>query len=108
MKRGEVVLVRERGTPAGKARPCVVIQRDTTLDRASKVTVVPLTSSLAGETTVRPLVAPDRTNGLLALSQAEVDWIFTTKVTNVGRTIGKLDEAIMTAIGLALRRWLDL
>ncbi len=108
MKRGDVVLIREPGTPAGKARPCVVIQRNSTLDGASKITVCAFTSDIRGLATSRPFVLPTSGNGLKKPSQVEVDWIYTHPITFVGERIGELDDVMMDNVDTALRRWLDL
>ena len=44
MMRGDIVLISEPGTPASKTRPCVIVQRDSSLEAATKLTVCPLTS----------------------------------------------------------------
>jgi mRNA interferase MazF len=108
MRRGDVVLVREPGSPASKARPCIVVQRESALAVADKATVCPLTSKLRGSAGERPFVAPTAQNGLRAPSEVQVDWIFTHRMDNMGEVIGKLDEPTMALIDTALRRWLDL
>ncbi len=108
MKRADVVLVREPGSPAGKARPCIVVQRDSALEVAAKVTVCPLTSHLRGPAGQRPFVAPTKENGLRVPSEVQVDWIFTHPVEAIGDSIGRLDAVAMDQIDFALRAWLDL
>ena len=108
MKRGDVILVREPGTPAAKARPYVVVQRTSALDDPVKVTACPLTSVLRGEAGQRPRVVPTTNNGLRVPSEAQVDWIFTHPVTCIGGVIGNVDGPTMDAIDAALARWLDL
>lgn len=108
MKRGDIVLVREPGTPASKARPCVVVQRSSSLPMAAKISVCPLTSRLRGARGQRPFVAPDPGNGLSKPSEVQVDWIYTHEIQYIGGQIGSVDEATLEQIGIALRRWLDL
>lgn len=108
MRRGDVILVREPGTPASKARPCVVIQRDSALDEPVKVTACPLTSKLKGAAGQRPFVAPTPENGLRRPSEVEVDWIYTHPIECVGGVIGSIDGPTQAAVDVALRRWLDL
>ena len=108
MKRGDLVLVREPGTPASKPRPCVVVQRDSALEVGAKITVCPLTSHLRGAVGQRPFVAPTAENRLRAPSEVQIDWIFTHPVERMGETIGKLDQATMATVDESLRRWLDL
>lgn len=108
MRRGDIVIVRERGTPAGKRRPCVVIQRDSTLAVATKVTVCPLTTSLRGPDAGRPQLVPTAENGLRQASEVQIDWIYTFDSNRVIATIGRLDATALARIDEALRRWLDL
>jgi mRNA interferase MazF len=108
MKRGDVVLVRQPGSPASKARPYIVVQRSAALDRPTKVTGCPLTSQLRGAAGQRPFVAPSDANGLRVPSEVEVDWIYTHPVNFVAGVIGSVDRPTMDAIDLGLRRWLDL
>lgn len=108
MKRGAVVLIREPGTPAAKARPCVIVQRTASLAGATKVTVCSLTSILTGAEGQRPFVAPSADNGLRKPSEVEADWIYTHPVEYLGGVIGHLDPATMEQVDVALRRWLHL
>lgn len=108
MNRGDVVLVREPRSPASKARPCVVVQRTGTLRKSSKITLCPVTSRLSGVEGQRPFIAPSPENGLLEPSEIQMDWVFSFRRENVGRVIGRLDDAGMRAVDTALRRWLDL
>jgi mRNA interferase MazF len=108
MRRGDVVLVRQPNTPAGKARPCVVVQRDSALDAPNKVTVCPLTSHVHGSAGQRPFVAPTPENGLRLPSEVEADWIYTYPIEVIGGVIGRLDKATIEKIDLSLRHWLEL
>lgn len=102
------MLIRQPGTPASKARPHVIIQHDSTLDAAPKVTVCPLTSQLRGAESLRPFVLPDDGNGLHKPSEVEFDWIYTYPSTFVAKRIGSLDDVTMTHVDEALSLWLDL
>lgn len=108
MKRGDIILVREPNTPAGKARPNVVVQRDSALDAPIKVTGCPLTSRLRGSAGQRPPIVPAPEIGLRLPSEVEVDLIYTHPIERVGGAIGTLDADTMVTIDTALRRWLDL
>lgn len=108
MKRGDVILVREPKSPASKARPYVVVQRNSALDAPTKVTACPLTSKLRGAAGQRPFVAPNPENGLRLPSEVEADWIYTHPIEHFGGVIGSVDAATLDAIDVALRRWLDL
>ena len=106
MRRGDLVLVREPNTPAGKPRPYVIVQRDSALDEPVKITGCPLTTHLRGAEGQRPFVAPTPVNGLRDPSEIEVDWIYTHPLDRVAHVIGTLDDATMNAVDEALRRWL--
>jgi mRNA interferase MazF len=108
MKRGDIILVHEPNTPASKPRPYVVVQRNSALESPAKVTACPLTSVLQGSAGQRPFIAPNDQNGLRRPSEVEIDWIYTHPIDYVGGVIGEVDMPTMTAIDLALRRWLDL
>lgn len=107
MNRGDVILVRQQGTSSSKARPCVVVQRDSSLSATSKVIVCALTTEVRGVGSQRPFVVPSAMNGLRHPSEVQVDWIYTHPVNNVGPVIGRLDRAAMEQVEVALRRWLD-
>ena len=108
MNRGDVILVREPNTPASKARPYVVVQRDSALDEPERVTGCPLTSQLRGAAGQRPFVAPTPGNGLRRPSEVEVDLIYTHPIERIGGVIGRIDAPTMSAVDMALRRWLAL
>lgn len=109
MKRGDVVLVKQPGSPASKARPCIVLQRTSTMEEGvAKITVCSLTSQIDISPLIRPVVLPTPGNGLRKPSAAQIDWIYTHPIEVIGETIGALDEDALTAIDRALRRWLDL
>lgn len=108
MKRGDIVLVREPGTPAAKGRPCVVVQRESALQETSKITVCPLTSQLRGALGGRPLVSPSPANGLRKPCEVQFDWVYTHRIDHIGGRIGSLESGILDQVDEALRRWLDL
>jgi mRNA interferase MazF len=108
MKRGDLILVREPNTPAAKARPYVVVQRESALDSPTKITGCPLTSHLRGGEGQRPFVAPTADNGLRIPSEVQVDNIYTHPIERIDGVIGSLDPTTMMAVDAALRRWLAL
>lgn len=108
MKRGDIYFVAGGAGPAEKPRPCVIIQRSSTLDDSPKVTVCPITSHIRVASPIRPLVHPTVQNGLVQVSQIEVDWMFTYRAERLLKRIGEIDETTMRQVDEALRRWLDL
>ena len=92
--RGSVVLVR---LPRDKARPAVVVRSDL-LSGLSYATVLPITSGLRADISLRIDLAPTRENGLRAASQVMTDWPQTVRLSEVGEVIGRVDPATMRAI----------
>ena len=94
VRRGTVVLVR---LPRDKARPAVVV-RSNLLSELSYATVLPITTALRANVSMRIDIQPGAENGLLAPSQVMVDWPQTVRFSNMGQVIGRLDTATMRAI----------
>ncbi len=108
MKRGDLIVVQQRGTAASKARPCLVVQTDAALPAQRRVTVCPLTSSLSGAALIRVPIAPGGETGLGKPSEIEIDYIESVRADRIGKTIGRADASVMAQVDSALRRWLDL
>jgi len=108
LTRGDLVLARHPNSPASKPRPCVVVQRTSTIEGSDKVTLCPLSSTLIGVAAQRPSVAPSPENGLQRHSEVEADWMFTFPKSSIGPTIGRLDDVTLRELDAALRRWLHL
>lgn len=94
IRRGAVVLVR---LPRDKARPAVVVRSDL-LSGLSYATVLPITSELRADISLRVDIAPTPGNGLRAASQVMADWPQTVRFSEIGQVIGRLDPATMRAI----------
>jgi len=94
IRRGTVVLVR---LPRDKARPAVVVRSDL-LAELSYATVLPITTELRANATMRIDISPDQQNGLRAASQVMVDWPQTIRLSEMGQAIGRLDVTTMRAI----------
>lgn len=92
--RGTVVLVRIR---RDKARPAVVVRSDL-LSELSYATLLPITSDLRPNISIRVDVAPSPENGLRLASQVMVDWPQTVRFEEIGQVIGRLDAATMRSI----------
>jgi len=108
MKRGDIVIVRQSGTDASKARPCLVVQSDIVTGRSATVTVCPLTSQLGGMDMVRIAVSPSADNGLRVPSEIEIDRVQHVAATSVARVSGQAGPFTMRRVDQSLRRWLDL
>jgi mRNA interferase MazF len=94
IRRGVVVLVR---LPRDKARPAVVVRSDL-LAGLSHATVLPITTDLRADISMRIDVVPGQENGLRAASQVMVDWPQTIRFSDMGEVIGRLDVATMRII----------
>ena len=94
MKKGAVVLVRGRESPASKSRPCVIVQRTSTLESAARIVACPLTTVLRGPNGGRPHVNPSAENGLLQPSEIEFDWIHGFSPKRIVRVLGQMEPQI--------------
>jgi mRNA interferase MazF len=94
VRRGSVVIFR---LPGDKARPAVVVRSDLLSD-LSYATLLPITSELREDISMRVDIAPTLENGLHTASQVMVDWPQTVRLAVMGEVIGRLDIATMRAI----------
>jgi mRNA interferase MazF len=94
VRRGTVVLVR---LPRDKARPAVVVRSDL-LAELPYATVLPITTDLRQDASLRIDVGPGPLNGLLAASQVMADWPQTVRFSDMGGVIGRLDVPTMQVI----------
>ncbi len=94
VRRGSVALVR---LPRDKARPAVVV-RSNLLSELSYATVLPITTDLRSNVSLRIDIEPTDGNGLRESSQVMVDWPQTVRFSDMGAAIGSLDTATMRAI----------
>ena len=108
MKRGDILVARQPGSFASKARPCLIVQSDLALPARSVVTICPLSSTLQGTSLIRISIVPTAENGLVRASEIEIDYIQAIAVGNFGRVIGTASPAVIADVDEALRRWLDL
>ncbi len=101
VRRGVVVLVR---LPRDKARPAVVVRSDL-LSELSYATVLPITTDLRPDVSLRIDLVPSEQNGLQMASQVMVDWLQTIRFSEMGQVIGRLrDGAPGCIIGKSLVR----
>lgn len=99
--RGEIRLVR---FPApDKARPVLVLTRDSATAYLSRVTVAPITSTIRGVPS-EVIVGPD--DGLKAPSAVNLHNVLTVAKENLGRRVAQLGEdrmrEVCRALGFAL------
>jgi mRNA interferase MazF len=94
IRRGAVILVR---LSRDKARPAVVVRSDL-LSGLSYATVLPITSEIRADISLRVDITPTPENGLRMASQVMADWPQTVRFSEIGQVIGRLDLATMRAI----------
>lgn len=89
MKRGDVYSAATGSGFGSKPRPVIVMQSPH-FDVLDTRLVVPLTSEVEELIPFRPMILPDRLNGLRRPSQAMVDVILTVRETKFGQRFGEL------------------
>jgi mRNA interferase MazF len=100
LKRGDIVTAVFQGD-YGKPRPAVIIQGDIFADSDS-VLVCQFTSDQYRARFHRIPVKPNLENGLKIDSQIMVDKIFAVRRDKCGSIIGRLDDAAMAELDVAL------
>jgi|SRR6185312_9593139 len=101
MKRGDVVTVAAAGD-YGKPRPAVIVQTDALPEEHASVVVCQMTSDLSDAPDFRVTIEPTDANGLRVRSQAMADKPVTIRRERIGRTIGRLDDADIVRLNVAL------
>jgi mRNA interferase MazF len=104
--RGDLVTVALQGE-IGKPRPALIVQADDFRDSPS-VVIIPITSDIGIEDSVRCLIAPEPQNGLRQLSAAMVDKITYRQRDKVGPVFGRLSDDQMADIDARLSAILGL
>ena len=115
MRRGEIVLVDldpARGEEANKRHPAVIVSNDganATAERLGRgvITVVPVTSNTRRVYPFQVLL-PAADTGLDADSKAQAEQLRAIAVERVGRRIGRVPIALLSALDEALRLHLAL
>jgi mRNA interferase MazF len=106
MKRGDLVTIAISGD-YGKPRPALVVQADA-FEALPSVTVLQLTSDIHDAHLMRISVSPTPANGLRKPSQVMIDRAMTVPQSKVGAVFGRLDDAVLHAVGQALSAFLGL
>jgi mRNA interferase MazF len=108
MRRGDVVIIAQRGVYSGKPRPAVVIQAVSLEHHPSVLVCLMVDSEEAGSAPFRIAIDPEPGNGLNKPSLIQADRIMTIRRENIGRTIGSLDMATLGKLNTALGLFLGL
>ena len=97
-KRGEIVIVRDRGRYTGKARPALIVQSDA-FPFTGSVVVCLITGSPVDAPVAR---IPINNVGLERESFIMVDKIIAIDRAQMGQIVGEADDATMVAVNRAL------
>lgn len=108
MTRGDIVIAAASGPYTNKPRPVLVVQASVFTETHASVTVCPITSTALDAAMFRVPLPPGGRTGLQEPSQVMVDKIVSVPRQALGRAIGHCNADELTAVGDALRDWLEL
>jgi mRNA interferase MazF len=101
MRRGDVVVVAAAGD-YGKPRPAVVVQTDAFPETHQSVVICQMTSDVVNTQDFRVTIEPTEKNGLRARLQVMADKPVTVRRERVGQIVGRLTEADIRRLNIAL------
>jgi len=107
VKRGDIVTVALQGD-FGKPHPALIIQSDLFNETHASVTVLLISSEIVGAPLFRITVDPTSENGLMKISQIQVDKIMTIRQERIGGVVGRLDEDALISVNRALAVWIGI
>lgn len=100
MTRGDVVVVAEGDY--GKPRPAVVVQTNALPEAHPSVVICQMTSDIVDAPDFRVTIEPNEDNGLRTRSQVMADKPVTIRRERVGQRIGRLTDADIGRLNIAL------
>jgi len=106
--RGDVVVIAQRGVYESKPRPAVVVQADRLADHPSILVCLVVGSEGASTAPFRIPVQPSYANGLTKPSLIQADRIVTIKRENIGEIVGRLEDAALGQLGVAIGAFIGL
>jgi mRNA interferase MazF len=101
MRRGDIVVVAAAGD-YGKPRPAVVVQTDAFPENHASVVICQMTSDIADAPDFRITIEPAPQTGLHVRSQIMADKPVTVRRERIGQTIGRLGEAEIRRLNVAI------
>lgn len=107
LKRGDIVTCASNGD-YGKPRPAVIIQSDLFNKTHASITVCPVTSHLVEAPLFRPLLSPNKANGLKQASQIMVDKMVSLPREKIHKKLGALNQEQQNHLEQAIQLWLSL
>ena len=101
MRRGDVVIVAAAGD-YGKPRPAVVVQTNAFPETHPSVVICQMTSDVVNAPDFRVTIEPTEESGLHIRSQVMADKPVTVRRERIGQSIGRLTEAEIGRLNIAL------
>jgi mRNA interferase MazF len=101
MRRGDVVVVAAAGD-YGKPRPAVVVQTDAFPEAHPSVVICQMTSDVVDAPDFRVTIEPNEENGLRIRSQVMADKPVTVRRERIGQLVGRLADADIGRLNIAL------
>jgi mRNA interferase MazF len=101
MKRGDVVIFAAAGD-YGKPRQAVVVQTNAFPATHSSVVICQMTSDVVDAPDFRVKIEPNQENGLRTRSQIMADKPVTVRRERIGQLIGRLSDADIGRLNIAL------
>ena len=101
MRRGDVVVV-AAGGDYGKPRPAVIVQSDAFPEIHASVVICQMTSECVEAPDFRVAIEPSLQNGLAVRSQVMADKPVTVRRTRIANRIGRLGDADLSRLNIAL------
>ena len=101
MKRGDVVIVAAAGD-YGKPRPAIIVQTDAFPETHSSVIICQMTSDVVDAPDFRVAIEPNDKNGLRVRAQVMAYKPVTVRRERIGQLIGRLTEADIGRLNIAL------
>ena len=101
MRRGDVVVVAAAGD-YGKPRPAVVVQTNAFPETHPSVVICQMTSDVVDAFDFRVTIEPNEENGLRTRSQVMADKPVTVRRERIGQMIGRLTDADIGRVNIAL------
>lgn len=101
-QRGDLVTVAFKGPYTGKPRPALVVQSNDAADLSS-VVICPVTSDLTEGAPLRVRVRPSSANNLRQASDVMIDKLSAVPRQAVSAAFGRITEAELALVDIALR-----
>ena len=101
MRRGDVVTVAATGG-YGKPRPAVIVQTNGFPETHASVVICQMTSRISDAPDFRVTISPSIESGLRLPSQVMADKPVTVRRDRIGTSIGRLSDAEMARLNVAL------